>query len=128
MSENNQLIPISQAVQIIKTAILQSQEHTARNVNADLLALNYAVGGFISENTRKQAWGTNAIRQISEQLKKELPGLKGFSERSMRGMRQFYESWSKFIFWQPSAAKTDDTIWQPMAAKLQASENNQDLI
>ena len=30
---------------------------------------------------------------ISEQLRKELPGLKGFSERNLKNMRTFYEEW-----------------------------------
>ena len=117
--DNKSLQPISQAVQVIKTAILQSQERTTRNANADLIALNYAVGGYVSENTRNKVWGSGAIRQISEQLQKELPGLKGFSERSIRNMRTFYEVWSDALKLQPSAAKNADTIiLQPTAAKL----------
>ena len=52
MDNNNSLVQISQAVEIIKTAILQSQERTIRNANADVLALNYAVGGFISQQSK----------------------------------------------------------------------------
>ena len=44
-----------------------------------------------------QKWGSGAIRTISEQLRKELPGLKGFSERSIRYMRQFYEVWCNHV-------------------------------
>ncbi len=120
--ENKSLQPIPRAVQVIKTAILQSQERTTRNANADLIALNYAVGGYVSENTRNKVWGSGAIKQISEQLQKELPGLKGFSERNMRGMRQFYEAWHTFLFWQPVAAKSDGSIWQPSAAELQSAD------
>ena len=34
----------------------------------------------ISANSRKGTWGTGAIKFISEQLRRELPGLRGFSE------------------------------------------------
>ena len=105
MDNNDSLTNISQAVQTIKTAILLSQKRTTQNVNSDLLVLNFSIGGFISENTRKQSWGNNAIKQISDQLKKELPGLKGFSERNLRNMRMFYEEWGCALFLQPSAAK-----------------------
>jgi predicted nuclease of restriction endonuclease-like (RecB) superfamily len=33
------------------------------------------------------------LAAISEQLRKELPGLKGFSERNLKNMRTFYEEW-----------------------------------
>ena len=52
MEPSNLLIQISQAVQIIKTAILQSQEHSAKNVNTDVLVLNYAIGGYISNQVK----------------------------------------------------------------------------
>ena len=67
------LIPLSHAVQIIKTAILQSQAQSAKKVNADLLALYYAIGGYISKESRRQQWGSGAILAISKQLQKELP-------------------------------------------------------
>ena len=46
-----------------------------------------------SANSRKKNWGKGAIDAISEQLRKELPGLRGFSATSMRNMRTFYEEW-----------------------------------
>lgn len=45
-------------------------------------------------NTRKKNWGKGAIKTISEQLRKELPGLKGFSARNIKNMRTFYEEWN----------------------------------
>ncbi len=53
----------------------------------------YGVGRNLSQHTRKGVWGTGAIKSISEQLRRELPGLRGFSESSMKNMRQFYEEW-----------------------------------
>ena len=100
---NDMLTPFSQAVQIIKTAILQSQEQTAKKVNADLLALYFSIGAYISKESRKQQWGSGAIASISEQLQKELPGLKGFGETSIKNMRIFYEQWREYIIRQPLA-------------------------
>ena len=37
--------------------------------------------------------GQGFIEAISEQLRKELPGLRGFSAASLRKMRTFYEEW-----------------------------------
>ena len=116
-----EVITLSQAVETIKTAILQSQARAARNVSANQLALYFSVGGYISLNTRHQQWGSGAIETISERLQKELPGLQGFSERNIRNMRQFYETWSKLLIWQPAAAEmADQEKWQPAAAEIQS--------
>lgn len=116
-----EIITLSQAVETIKTAILQSQARAARNVSANQLALYFSVGGYISLNTRQQQWGSGAIETISERLQKELPGLQGFSERNIRNMRQFYEAWSNLLIWQPAAAEmADQEKWQPAAAEIQS--------
>ena len=98
---NDTLTSFSQAVQIIKTAILQSQEQTAKRVNADLLTLYFAIGGYISKESHRQQWGSGTIVSISQQLQKELPGLKGFGETSIKNMRIFYEQWREYIIRQP---------------------------
>ena len=133
------VITLSQAVETIKTAILQSQARAARNVSANQLALYFSVGGYISLNTRQQQWGSGAIETISERLQKELPGLQGFSPTSIKNMRQFYETWCPNVFRQPLAGElkeydeepiiirqpaagemADQEKWQPSAAENQS--------
>lgn len=79
------------AVKAIKSAILQSQYRAARGVNREQLSLYFGIGRYIFEHSRQGYWGTGAIDCISEQLQKELPGLRGFSGTSIKKMRQFYE-------------------------------------
>lgn len=86
-------IQISQAVDAIKSAILRSQESALRATNKSLLALYYAIGKFVSINSRKGFWGQGALEAISRQLSQEMPGLRGFSERNLKNMRTFAESW-----------------------------------
>ena len=86
--------PVLKAVSAIKTAILQGQYEAAKDVNRVQLALYYAVGRFLSNNTRKGVWGTGALEAISERLRKELPGLRGFSVSSLKNMRLFFEEWN----------------------------------
>ena len=81
------------AVQTIKEAILRSQYQAAKLINREMLSLYYGIGRYISANSREGFWGTGAIRTISERLRKELPGLKGFSETNLKNMRLFYEEW-----------------------------------
>lgn len=84
---------LANAVQAIKGAILQSQQRALAIINQEQLALYYGIGRFVSVNTRNKNWGTGFIEAISEQLRKELPGLRGFSAASLRKMRTFYEEW-----------------------------------
>ena len=91
--EDNSHIPLSQAVEAIKTAILQGQYEALKDVNRVQLAVYFAIGKYLSKNTRKGVWGTGALKKISEQLRKELPGLRGYSETQLRDMRRFYEAW-----------------------------------
>ena len=109
------LTPYASAVAVIKAAILKSQSRAAQAVNQELLALYYGIGRYISRNSRQGTWGTNAIQSISEQLKSELPGLRGFSETSLKKMRLFYEQW-QVLENRP-----------PMAGEIQPSENEDTL-
>lgn len=84
---------LTNAVQTIKGAILQSQQRALAAINQEQLALYYGIGRFVSKNTRNKNWGKGFIEAVSGQLRKELPGLRGFSAASLRKMRTFYEEW-----------------------------------
>ena len=81
-------------IDTIKTAILDAQYKAAKAVNAVQLSLYFSIGKYVSEHTRKGFWGTGALEYISEQLQRELPGLRGFSATNIKMMRIFYEEWS----------------------------------
>ena len=82
------------AVKTIKTAILQGQYAAAKGTNRIQLATYFAIGKYISLNSRHGFWGKGAIETISEQLRRELPGLRGYSPSNIKNMRLFYENWS----------------------------------
>ena len=83
----------NQSVEIIKDLILESQYNAVTKVNAEQLALYYRIGCYVSVNSRTGFWGQGAIEYISTRLQKEMPGLRGFSERNIKYMRSFYEAW-----------------------------------
>lgn len=119
--EKTEKIPVDvhQAVKTIKNAILQSQYRAAKGVNREQLSLYFGIGRYISEHSRKGFWGTGAIDRISEQLQKELPGLRGFSGTSIKKMRQFYEEWVSVIR-PPMAVNLSETVNRPpMAGDLE---------
>ncbi len=101
--DNKKVARLTKAVEDIKTAILRSQLRSASIVNADMLSLYYGIGKYVSEHSRNGYWGTGAIATISKQLQQELPGLRGFSEESIKKMRLFYEAWQPVINRSPVA-------------------------
>lgn len=84
-------------VQAIKQAILQSQYQATKRTNALQLGLYYSVGGFVSERVESGRWGEGALKAVSGQLQRELPGLRGFSERNLYYMKTLYEVWAPVI-------------------------------
>ena len=124
------------AVCTIKQAILQSQYRAAKLVTGEQLSLYFGIGGYVSANSREGTWGTGAIDRISEQLRRELPGLRGFSASSIKDMRAFYEYWCQYINRQPLAVDLqiteNDTVididsfalqnWSPLAVEINREE------
>ena len=90
----------------------------------------------MSANSREGTWGTGAIDRISEQLRRELPGLRGFSATSIKKMRTFYEFWCQYINRPPLAGDLQTTEdkqiididsfalqkWSPLAAEINREE------
>ena len=107
MSDNNIQLStdLRQAVVDIKRAIVVSQSRALRMISGQQLSLYFGIGLYVSEHSRAANWGSNAIDTISEQLKREMPGLRGFSAQSIRNMRTFAEFWSQYIKCSPVASK-----------------------
>lgn len=127
---------LKDAIKTIKAAILQSQSKAVMMISGTQLSLYYGVGLYVSANSRKGKWGTGAIRTISEQLRRELPGLRGFSEESIKKMRTFAEYWHHYLNQSPTATdlNTGNTLsvithdyfslakWSPMATEINRDE------
>lgn len=136
ISRNTQTTELQYAVQTIKTAILQSQSRAAKMVSGIQLSLYYGVGLYVSAHSRKGTWGTGAIKAISEQLRRELPGLRGFSEESIKKMRTFAEYWCHYLNRSPMATNLEEEStlnaithdyfslqkWSPMATEINREE------
>lgn len=96
----------TQAIAAIKDAILNSQYQAAKGANAIQLSLYFGVGRYVSENTREGQWGKGAVQAISDGLKKELPGLRGFSKSNIKNMRVFYETWANILAQDANSCKS----------------------
>lgn len=132
----SEISTLREAVCTIKQAILQSQYRAAKLITGEQLSLYFGIGCYVSARSRQEKWGTGVINRISEQLSRELPGLRGFSASSIKNMRLFYEFWASFLIRQPLAGEFQETgkephieidnlslqKWQPVLSKINREE------
>jgi predicted nuclease of restriction endonuclease-like (RecB) superfamily len=81
------------AIKELKSMILASRYRAAALANKELLMLYFSVGKLISDKSREGEWGTGILAMLSEDMQKELPGLRGFGSTNLKRMRLFYEAW-----------------------------------
>ena len=77
----------------VKTRIRQAQHRAAMAVNAELVRLYWDIGRLICQRQQDEGWGSGVIPRLARDLHNELPELKGFSERNIKLMVQFYRSY-----------------------------------
>lgn len=135
-NENMSSEELKNAVQTIKNAILQSQSQAVQMISGAQLSLYFGVGLYVSANSRNGQWGTGAIKTISERLRRELPGLRGFSEESIKKMRTFAEYWHHYLNRSPTATDLEESSvravitydyfslskWSPLATEINREE------
>jgi predicted nuclease of restriction endonuclease-like (RecB) superfamily len=130
----------------IKQRIRTAQVRTAMAANIGLLMLYWEIGGVLAGRQKKEGWGAGVLPRLAADLHHALPEVKGFSDRNMRLMVQFYEEYpALFPIWQPAVAKlenhpaprqkeskstaqliapsTASAIWQQPVAKLPWGHN-----
>jgi len=81
-------------IKIIKNKIYSSQIKAAISVNKEMLMLYWNIAEMIVEKQKKSLWGSGFINEISKDLKKEFPDMKGFSKRNLELMRKWYKYYS----------------------------------
>ena len=113
------------AAEIIKAAILQSQYEASKDINRIQLGLYFGIGKFLSEKTRNAKWGTNALQFISDKLKSDLPGLRGFSVTNLKKMRTFYDNWKSIDY---NSSVTTDEISPVVTGEIEDVQKVGDMI
>jgi predicted nuclease of restriction endonuclease-like (RecB) superfamily len=74
----------------VKTKIRSVQIKAAFAVNRELIAFYWELGRMIVERQRKSNWGDKIIDELSKDLKKEFPTLKGLSKSNLKYSKRFY--------------------------------------
>lgn len=102
------LCPTDTDVREVKEAIAEAQARVVKGANGAQLSLYFWMGHYVNERVRSDGWGNGTIDALSERLRRDMPGLRGFSAKNIRTMRQFYAAWNPVLaIWPPAAAKSD---------------------
>ena len=79
-------------IQLIK----QSRTNAIRAVNAELINLYWNVGEYVSTKLEKSEWGESVVADLANYIKNKEPEIKGFSDKNIWRMKQFYETYKDF--------------------------------
>ena len=82
-------------VKDIKQKILASQYEALKAVNKELIELYWDIGKNIVLKQKAFGWGKSVVKNLSDELRKEFVGIKGFSVQNLWNMRQFYLEYSE---------------------------------
>ena len=93
--DNLEINDYTQTLIEIKNKIQEAQVKAIIAVNTELLKLYWTIGKIIVVQQEKNAWGTNVIEKLAQDLQNLFPGLGGFSRANVFRMRGFYLAYEK---------------------------------
>ena len=73
--------------------IQQSKQKAYSSVNSILIELYWEIGKHLSLKTTQCSWGKGVVKKLAEYLKAKDPTIKGFSDKNLWRMKQFYETY-----------------------------------
>lgn len=79
-------------IQLIK----QSRTNAIKAVNAELINLYWNIGEYISKKIEQSEWGDSVVTELAKFIKTHEPEIKGFSDKNLWRMKQFYETYKDF--------------------------------
>jgi len=79
----------------ILSTIQNSKQKALQQVNSTLIELYWNIGKYISTKTIKENWGKSVVKELANYIEQKEPTLKGFSDKNLWRMKQFYETYHK---------------------------------
>lgn len=79
-------------IQLIK----KSRENAIRAVNAELIDLYWNIGEYITKKIEQAEWGDSVVSELAKHIQQNEPEVKGFSDKNIWRMKQFYETYKDF--------------------------------
>ena len=85
----------------IKARIRAAQYEALKAVNRELVGLYWDIGRVIVERQEKEGWGKSVVERLSTDLRRDFPGVRGYSAQNLWYMRQFYSEYRRDERLQP---------------------------
>ena len=82
-------------IEYLKAKISSAKNKVAVTVNTQLIELYWEIGKEISKKSLISNWGSGVIEQISVDLAKDFPEMKGFSRRNLYAIKQWFEFYNQ---------------------------------
>ena len=94
MNSNTLIVfdPDQQFADII-ALIQQTRNRVLQVANTALIDLYWNVGAHISSKTANAEWGDGIVQQLAAYIATNYPDIKGFSDKNLWRMKQFYETY-----------------------------------
>ena len=73
--------------------IKQSRTNALRAVNAELINLYWQIGEYLTRKIEQAEWGDSVVAELAKYIQKNEPEIKGFSDKNLWRMKQFYETY-----------------------------------
>ena len=74
--------------------IRSTRSQVLRMANAALIDLYWQVGQYLSVKIASAEWGDSVVKQLAAHIEKNCPDIKGFSDKNLWRMKQFYEAYA----------------------------------
>ena len=109
----------------IKTRIQTAQTRAVLAVNAELIRLYWQVGQLLDARQQSEGWGAGVIPRLALDIRNELPEQKGFSERNLKLMVQFFHTYPRLfadlpVIGQPPVAQLNSDVSTPTETRQPA--------
>jgi len=104
----------------LKQRIRQGQIKAAIKVNTELLRLYWDLGCDIVARQLESTWGSGFFEQLSKDLRKEFPDMKGFSSTNLKYSKRFYLFYTQD---GPIRPQLVDEIRHQLGDELQTADN-----
>ncbi|MDE6485812.1 MAG: PDDEXK nuclease domain-containing protein [Duncaniella sp.] len=78
----------------IVTCIRETRSRVFRIANSALIDLYWQIGEILAYRVANSQWGDGVIRQLAEYIAENTDECKGFSDKNLWRMKQFYETYS----------------------------------
>ncbi len=78
----------------IISLIQKAKQKAFSTINIQLIDLYWNIGQYISEKIKSTQWGESVVKDLANFISKLHPDIKGYSDKNLWRMKQFYEAYA----------------------------------